>query len=119
MIAPIEESIVGVSPAIVALRNYLPKVARSHATVLITGETGCGKERVAQAIHAAGPRSQRAFVPVNCAALPDSLVESELFGHERGAFTGAVTFSRGLIGRADGGTLFLDEIGEMHPHAQA
>jgi two-component system response regulator HydG len=115
----LEESIVGVSPAIVALRAYLPKVARSNATVLITGATGSGKERVAQAIHAVGPRAQRPFVPVNCAALPESLVESELFGHERGAFTGAVSASRGLIGRADGGSLFLDEIGEMHPHAQA
>jgi two-component system response regulator HydG len=119
MIGPLQESIVGISPAIVALRDYLPKVARSAATVLITGATGSGKERVAQAIHAVGPRAQRPFVPVNCAALPDSLIESELFGHERGAFTGAVAASRGLIGRADGGTLFLDEIGEMHTHAQA
>jgi two-component system response regulator HydG len=119
MIEPIEESIVGISPAIAALRAYLPKVARSTATVLMTGATGSGKERVARAIHAIGPRASRPFVAVNCAALPDSLIESELFGHERGAFTGAVAASRGLISRADGGTLFLDEIGEMHPHGQA
>jgi two-component system response regulator HydG len=119
MILALRESIVGVSPAIVALRDYLPKVAKSSATVLITGATGSGKERVAQAIHAVGPRAQRPFVPVNCAALPESLIESELFGHERGAFTGAIAASRGLIGGADGGTLFLDEIGEMHARAQA
>ena len=98
MILALQDSIVGVSPAIVALRSYLPKVAKSSATVLITGATGSGKERVAQAIHAVGPRAQRPFVPVNCAALPESLIESELFGHERGAFTGAIAASRGLIG---------------------
>jgi DNA-binding NtrC family response regulator len=115
----LSEAIVGVSPAITALRAYLPKVARSSATVLITGATGSGKERVAQAIHALGPRSARPFVPLNCAALPDTLIESELFGHERGAFTGAVSASPGHIVRAEGGTLFLDEIGEMSWHAQA
>jgi DNA-binding NtrC family response regulator len=113
------ETIVGVSPTIVALRAYLPKVARSSATVLITGSTGSGKERIAQAIHELGPRAERPFVALNCAALPDGLVESELFGHERGAFTGAVTASVGHVARADGGTLFMDEIGEMSAHAQA
>ena len=113
------DSIVGVSPAIAALRAYLPKVARSSATVLITGATGSGKERVAQAIHALGPRAARPFVALNCAALPESLIESELFGHERGAFTGALTSTTGHVTRADGGTLFLDEIGEMSGHVQA
>jgi DNA-binding NtrC family response regulator len=113
------ETIVGVSPSMVALRAYLPKVAQSRATVLITGATGSGKERIAQAIHAIGPRALRPFVPINCATLPDGLIESELFGHERGAFTGAVAASRGQILHADGGTLFLDEIGEMHVHTQA
>ena len=113
------EAIVGVSPAITALRAYLPKVARSSATVLITGATGSGKERIAEAIHALGPRADGPFVAVNCAALPDTLIESELFGHERGAFTGAIAASTGHLARADHGTLFLDEIGEMSAHAQA
>jgi DNA-binding NtrC family response regulator len=115
----LQHAIVGASPAIASLRAYLPKVARSRATVLITGETGSGKECVARAIHTLGPRQRGPFVAVNCAALPDSLVESELFGHERGAFTGAVVASKGFIARADSGSLFLDEIGELQPHAQA
>ncbi len=102
-----------------ALRAYIPKVARSTATVLITGETGSGKERVARVVHTLGPRGRHSFIAINCAALPDSLIESELFGHERGAFTGAITASKGHIVQADGGTLFLDEVGEMSPHAQA
>jgi two-component system response regulator HydG len=114
----LKESIVGVSPAMVSLREYLPKLARSNTTVLITGATGTGKDRVAEAIHGLGPRSHRPFVALNCAAMPDGLVESELFGHAKGAFTGAVDASKGLISRADGGTLFLDEIGEMSPFAQ-
>jgi DNA-binding NtrC family response regulator len=118
-VSDLTETIVGVSPAISALRAYLPKVARSSATVLITGATGSGKERIAQAIHDIGPRAARPFVPINCAALPEALIESELFGHERGAFTGAVSASPGHIVRADGGTLFMDEIGEMSWHAQA
>jgi DNA-binding NtrC family response regulator len=109
----------GVSPAITALRAYLPKVARSRATVLITGDTGTGKERVARAIHELGTRSRKRFVAVNCAALPDSLIESELFGHVRGAFTGAISAMAGRFEQADGGTIFLDEIGEMTQHAQA
>ena len=113
------DSIVGMSAAIVALRDYLPKVARSSATVLITGATGSGKERIAQAIHTLGPRARHPFVAINCAALPDSLIESELFGYERGAFTGAVSSAVGHIVRADSGTLFMDEIGEMSGHAQA
>jgi transcriptional regulator with PAS, ATPase and Fis domain len=101
------------------LSAYIPKVARSRATVLITGETGTGKERVAQAIHALSSRSRKPFVVVNCGALPDALIESELFGHARGAFTGAMTAMRGKLAEADGGTLFLDEIGEMSLYAQA
>lgn len=111
--------IVGLSPAIAALRTYLPKVAQSRATVLVTGETGTGKERVAEAIHQLSPRSRGRFVVVNCGALPDSLIESELFGHVRGAFTGAHASVRGKIAHADGGTLFLDEVGEMSLYAQA
>ena len=111
--------LVGESPAIAELKAYLPKVARSRATVLVTGETGTGKERVAQAIHALSPRSSAPFVVVNCGALPDTLIESELFGHARGAFTGAVGAQRGKLVEADGGTLFLDEIGEMSLYAQA
>lgn len=114
----IEESLVGSSPAMLALKAYLPKVASSKATVLITGETGTGKERVAEMLHMLGPRSKRPLVTINCAALPDSLVESELFGHERGAFTGAVAKAEGHFVRANGGTLVLDEIGEMSLHAQ-
>ncbi len=111
--------ILGESPPIVALRAWLPKVARSSATVLITGETGTGKERVARAIHMLGARVHRPFVALNCAALPEGLVESELFGHVRGAFTGAQSTRRGQMVEANGGTLFLDEIGEMPIHAQA
>jgi DNA-binding NtrC family response regulator len=118
-VSGLADTIVGISPAMVALRDYLPKVARSRATVLITGATGTGKERLAHALHASGPRSRHPFVAINCAALPDNLIESELFGFERGAFTGAVSSSRGHIVRADGGSLFLDEIGEMSLHAQA
>jgi two-component system response regulator HydG len=103
----------------VSLAAYIPKVARSRATVLVTGETGTGKECVAQAIHALSPRSVKPFVVINCGALPDSLIESELFGHARGAFTGAIGARRGKLVEADGGTLFLDEIGEMSLYAQA
>jgi transcriptional regulator with PAS, ATPase and Fis domain len=112
------ENIIGTSPTIVALRAYLPKLAGSAATVLITGETGSGKERVAEAIHALSPRARHPFIAMNCAALPDGLIESELFGHERGAFTGAVGASTGYMRQADGGTLFLDEVGEMRLSAQ-
>ncbi len=115
----LSDVIVGVSPAITALRTYLPKVARSSATVLITGATGTGKERIADAIHLLGPRALAPFIAVSCAAIPEALIESELFGHERGAFTGAVAASVGHVMRAHTGTLFLDEIGEMSPHGQA
>jgi transcriptional regulator with PAS, ATPase and Fis domain len=111
--------IVGESPAMAMLAAYIPKVARSRAPVLVTGETGTGKERVAQAVHALSPRCAKPFVVINCGALPDSLIESELFGHARGAFTGAVGALRGKVIDADEGTLFLDEIGEMSLYAQA
>jgi DNA-binding NtrC family response regulator len=117
--ASVDFGLVGESPAMTMLCGYLPKVARSRATVLVTGETGTGKERVAQAIHNLSPRSVKPFVVVNCGALPDTLIESELFGHARGAFTGAVGSVRGKLVEADGGTLFLDEIGEMSHYAQS
>src|SRR5262245_56206085 len=101
------------------LRAYLPKLARSSATALIIGESGTGKECVAQVLHRIGPRADREFVAVNCAALPEALVESELFGHERGAFTGALATRKGHFRQADGGTLFLDEVGDMSLATQA
>lgn len=101
------------------LREYIPKVARSEANVLITGETGTGKERVAESIHQESPRRNQPFVCVNCAAIPDSLIESELFGYERGAFTGAQEGYPGKLRLANGGTVFLDEIGDMSLAAQA
>ena len=115
----LQHSILGVSPSIVALRAYLPKVAASEASVLITGETGTGKEGVATHIHELSRRRTGPFIAVNCAALPATLFESEFFGHERGAFTGAVSSYKGWAVAADSGTLFLDEIGEMDLFSQA
>jgi DNA-binding NtrC family response regulator len=106
-------SMIGESPAMRQLRETIDKVAHSDATVLVTGESGTGKELVARALHFAGRRASGAFVPVNCGALVGTLLDSELFGHLRGAFTGADTSKRGLFVAADGGTLFLDEIGEL------
>jgi transcriptional regulator with PAS, ATPase and Fis domain len=111
--------IIGNSGAMERLRAYLPKLAASEASVLITGETGTGKERVAEAIHMLSPRGGAPMVRINCAAIPDGLLESELFGHERGAFTGAHNAYSGKLRLANGGTVFLDEIGEMSLHAQA
>jgi transcriptional regulator with GAF, ATPase, and Fis domain len=102
-----------------ALMERVRRVAQSDATVVITGESGSGKEIVARAIHHYSLRSNKAFVDVNCAALPDTLVESELFGHEKGAFSGADAAKQGLFELADGGTIYLDEIGEMEARAQA
>lgn len=109
----VERSLIGEHPTIVKLRSLIGKVAATDATVLITGESGSGKEIVAQAVHASSARRNALFVPVNCAAIPHELLESEMFGHERGAFTGAAGPRSGLFSTANGGTIFLDEIGEM------
>jgi DNA-binding NtrC family response regulator len=114
-----EPMIVGPSEAMVQVRVHVHRVAASDTTVLVTGETGTGKELVAQLLHGSSPRRGRSFVSINCAAIPDSLLESELFGYERGAFTGAQTGHEGHLRAADGGTLLLDEIGDMSPLAQA
>jgi len=111
--------VVGTSPALVEAYRTLARVAPTSATVLVLGESGTGKELVARALHARSRRAAGPFVPVNCAALPDGLLEAELFGYERGAFTGAVGRSDGRFGRAHGGTLFLDEIGELGLPLQA
>jgi PAS domain S-box-containing protein len=110
--------IVGGSAAIKRVLSHVEKVAPTDTTVLVTGETGTGKELVARAIHSASGRSQRALVKVNCAALPATLIESELFGHERGAFTGAEARKQGRFELANGATIFLDEIGELPPESQ-
>jgi DNA-binding NtrC family response regulator len=98
--------------------RIVERVAPTESSVLVLGESGTGKELVARAIHERSPRAERAFVPIHCGALPREVLESELFGHEKGAFTGAVASKPGLIELADGGTLFLDEIGEMEPDSQ-
>jgi transcriptional regulator with GAF, ATPase, and Fis domain len=100
-------------------RDYIARVARASSNVLVTGETGTGKELIAKLIHRNSPRAEKALVCINCAAIPDALLESELFGYERGAFTGATTARDGNLIAADGGTVFLDEIGDMSTYAQA
>ncbi|MGE5338800.1 MAG: sigma-54-dependent transcriptional regulator [Gemmatimonadota bacterium] len=114
-----DDAIIGESPALARVREAIAQVAPTDSTVLIQGETGTGKELAARAIHAASARSDRPLIKLNCAALPRELVESELFGHEKGAFTGAIAQRRGRFELADGGTLFLDEIGELPLEAQA
>ncbi|CAN0588110.1 unnamed protein product, partial [Ectocarpus sp. 12 AP-2014] len=99
--------------------TLIRKVAPTETTVLIQGESGTGKELAARALHLMSPRALKPLISVNCAAIPESLIESELFGHEKGSFTGAVSARTGLIEAADGGSLFLDEIGELPPEAQA
>lgn len=111
--------VVGDSPGIRAVRDYLCKIARSDCPVLIYGETGTGKELAARVIHQQSARRAKPFVALNCACIPDTLFESEMFGFERGAFTGAVGRRTGKLGEASGGTLFLDEVGELSPYAQA
>ncbi len=105
--------LVGSSPAMLEVYKLVARVSESKSTVLLQGESGTGKELIARAIHANGPRRDKPFVPVNCGALPDTLLESEMFGYEKGAFTGAVGTKAGLFEAANGGTLFLDEIGEL------
>lgn len=112
------DGLYGISPGIVRIRKIVDRVALSDATVLITGESGTGKELVARAIHAHSPRRDRPFVAINCGAIPENLIESELFGHVRGAFTGAVASRAGCFQLADTGTIFLDEIGELPLHLQ-
>jgi two-component system response regulator HupR/HoxA len=112
------ENIIGTSPSMHRVFDVMEKVAQTDATVLIAGETGTGKDLVARAIHYTGPRREERFVAQNCGALPDTLLESELFGHKRGAFTGAHADKKGLFEFADGGTIFLDEIGETEPGMQ-
>jgi two-component system response regulator PilR (NtrC family) len=111
-------NIIGSSAAMVALFDLVETIAPTNSTVLISGESGTGKELVARAIHVRSPRSDRPFVALNCGALPETLLDSELFGHMRGAFTGADTNKKGLIEVAEKGTIFLDEIGEMSPMVQ-
>jgi transcriptional regulator with GAF, ATPase, and Fis domain len=112
------EEIVGMSPALQAALSRVVKVAATDSTVLITGETGTGKELVARAIHRRSRRASRAFVAVNCAAIPRELIASEFFGHEKGAFTGALQRRLGRFELADGGTIFLDEVGELSSETQ-
>ncbi|MBF6568617.1 MAG: sigma-54-dependent Fis family transcriptional regulator [Candidatus Binataceae bacterium] len=109
----VQDPLIGEHSSIIKLRALIERVARTDATVLVTGESGTGKELVAAAIHAASPRRNRQFVAVNCAAIPHDLLESEMFGHQRGAFSGAAMARSGLFMTADNGTIFLDEIGEM------
>ncbi|HWA99940.1 MAG TPA: sigma-54 dependent transcriptional regulator [Pirellulales bacterium] len=113
------DDIIGTSPAMRRVYDTIERIADSNVDVLVIGETGTGKELVARAIHRRSPRSSKPFVPVDCGAIPENLLESEFFGHERGAFTGADTKSIGLLEFADGGTFFLDEVGELPMLLQA
>ena len=106
-------TIIGLSPEIKALRELIKLLGPSDSTVLIVGESGTGKELIANALHECSGRSSGPFVPVNCGAIPKDLLESELFGHKRGSFTGAISDRKGRFQLADKGTLFLDEIGDM------
>jgi DNA-binding NtrC family response regulator len=110
---------IGESVALREIRAAMGKIASTDSNLLVTGETGTGKELVAELIHRNSPRAQKPFVCINCAAIPDTLLESELFGYERGSFTGAYSANKGKLKFGDGGTIFFDEIGDMSPHAQA
>lgn len=112
------DNIIGQSPAMEAVFSLIPEVAQSDSSVLLVGETGTGKELVAKAIHAKSRRSHLPFIAINCGAVPDSLLESELFGHQKGAYTGATHARKGFLEVVSGGTLFLDEIGEISPKMQ-
>jgi len=113
------ENLIGSSEPFLRVMRKVPRLASSDATVLITGETGTGKEVIAKAIHAGSHRKEAPFIPVNCGALPEDLVENELFGHARGAYTGAANSGKGLLAEAEGGTLFLDELNSLSLSAQA
>src|SRR5207244_2949592 len=114
----IEHNMVGESQAMRDVLQFISKVAPTDATVLLAGESGTGKELVARAMHQNSKRADKPFMAVNCAALAESLLESELFGHEKGAFTGALVQKKGRLEVADGGTVFLDEIGELSTSLQ-
>ncbi len=113
------KNLMGKSDSILQVKDRIQRVAQTDTSVLILGETGTGKELTARAIHAQSQRSEKPLISINCASIPENLIESELFGHEKGAFTGALQSSKGLIAAADSGTLFLDEIGELSLEAQA
>lgn len=113
------DTIIGHTPALKQAKELTARVAATDSTVLLEGETGVGKELFAQAIHSASPRRSKPFVAVNCSAFPKDLLESEIFGYKKGAFTGAMADKKGLFEEANGGTIFLDEIGEMPPELQA
>jgi len=115
----VEHNMIGAGPRMREVYEFIRRVAASHSTILIEGESGTGKEMVAHAIHRNSPRAERPFVAVNCAAITETLLESELFGHEKGAFTGATERKKGKVEAAHGGTLFLDEVGELAPALQA
>jgi Nif-specific regulatory protein len=114
-----DRAMIGESAPMKEVRSFIAKVAPTDSTVLIRGESGTGKEMVARAIHLNSPRAKSAFIAINCAVLPENLIESELFGHEKGAFTGAIAQKKGKFELAEGGTVFLDEIGELAPRLQA
>ena len=115
----IDHHMIGDSPSMRSLYRQIGRVAPRDSTVLITGESGTGKELVARALRSNSPRADRPFVAINCAAITETLLESELFGHEQGAFTGAIAQKKGKLETANGGTVFLDEVGELSPALQA
>ncbi len=115
---PLFPALIGNSIAMERLKSQIDRVAKTAATVLITGESGTGKELVARAIHSHSLRKDKAFIPIDCSTIPESIIESELFGHVKGSFTGALKDKKGLVEEANGGTLFLDEIGDLNPTMQ-